>query len=109
MKIERKGIRAGARIPVELPVQIQWKNGAGTERIAKGITANISGNGLFILAKVRLQHDTPVNLRVALPVDITHIPVELLCEGRVVRQRSADLSAGIGVIIDDYRLAAATE
>lgn len=106
MSNEQNGIRAGTRIPVELPVQIRWKSGAGIERIAEGTTGNISGNGLFIVAPVRLQHDTSINLKVSLPIEVTHVPVELLCEGRVIRQRKTDVSGGIGVIIDNYRLAA---
>lgn len=106
MTIGQKGIRAGTRIPLELPVQIRWKSQAGSEQIAKGITANISGNGLYFFASVCLQHDTPVNIRVTFPVEITHVPIELVCEGRVICQRRTDLSAGIVVIIDDYSLAA---
>lgn len=100
----RKGIRGGKRIPVELPVQIRWKTQAGSERQAQGKTESMSGNGLFILVPVRLRHDTPIQFTVMLPAEVTRTPMELRCVGRVVRQRKSGLPAGLGVVIDDYRL-----
>lgn len=105
MSILRKGIRGGTRIPVELPVRIRWRSQAGIERFAEGKTGNVSGNGLFIVAPIQLRHDTPINLTVSLPVEVTHVPVLLECEGRVIRQFRAGPPEGIGVIIDDYNLA----
>ena len=101
-----KGIRAGTRIPVELPVQIRWKTQDGKEKVAQGKTENISGNGLFILAPVRLRHDTPIQSTVALPPEVTNRPMQLHCEGRVVRRHKGHAAAGLGVVIDDYQLAA---
>jgi PilZ domain len=102
----RKGIRGGTRIPVELPVQIRWKTQAGTERFAQGKTESMSGNGLFILVPVRLRHDTPIQFTVSLPAEVTNTPMQLHCEGRVVRQHKGQAPVGLGVVIDDYRLAA---
>lgn len=104
MSPRRKGIRGGTRIPVELPVQIRWKTQAGREVFAQGKTQSMSGNGLFILAPVRLRHDTAIQFTVALPTEVTNTPMQLHCEGRVVRQRKGPPSAGLGVVIDDYRL-----
>jgi PilZ domain len=105
MTFRRKGIRGGTRIPVELPVQICWKTRAGRERVAQGKTESMSGNGLFILAPVRLRHNTPIQFTVSLPTEVTNTPMQLECVGRVVRQNSTGDSAGLGVVIDDYRLA----
>jgi|YelNatPaOPRAMG01_1025707.scaffolds.fasta_scaffold215690_1 hypothetical protein len=102
-----KGIRGGIRVPVELPVQIRWKTPAGAERSAQGKTETMSGNGLFILAPVRLKHGTPIKFTVSLPPEITKVPIQLHCEGRVVRQRRTGKAAGLGIVIDDYRLVAA--
>jgi len=106
MSIEQRGIRGGTRIPLELPVQIRWKSPAGIERFAQGKTGSMSGNGLLILAPVRLPKDTPISFEVLLPVEITRVPVQLLCKGRVVRQLRSGAPAGLGVVLDDYRLAA---
>jgi hypothetical protein len=103
----RKGIRGGIRIPVELPVQICWKTPAGAERSVHGKTETMSGNGLFILAPVRLKHGTPIKFTVSLPADVTKVPMQLQCEGRVVRQQKSGGVAGLGVVIDNYHLAAA--
>lgn len=105
MSQKRKGIRGGTRIPVELPVQIRWKTRAGTERRAEGKTESMSGNGLFIMAPVRLRNDTPIQFTLLLPAEVTRTPMELQCIGRVVRQQKGGAPTGLGVVIDDYRLA----
>ena len=105
MAFRRKGIRGGTRIPVELPVQIRWKTRAGRERAAQGTTESMSGNGLFILAPIRLRQDTPIQFNVALPTQVTNTPMQLQCVGRVVRQKKTGERSGLGVVIDDYRLA----
>lgn len=65
----------------------------------------MSGNGLLILARVRIQHDTPIQFTVLLPTEVTRTPMQLKCVGRVVRQQASGSPAGLGVVIDDYRLA----
>ena len=102
-------LRAGVRIPVELPVQIRWKSRAGKPRQAEGKTAGISGNGMVLTLPVRLPGHTPVTITVSLPVDVTKVPVRLLCRGRVTRARHRALAGerggltGIRATIDDYR------
>jgi PilZ domain len=105
MSIEPRGIRGGTRIPVELPVHIRWKSPAGIDRFANGKTRSISGTGLLILAPVRLRSDTPISFEVSLPVEITRVPVRLQCKGRVIRQQGSGAPAGLGVVLDDYRIA----
>ncbi|MEJ2009562.1 MAG: PilZ domain-containing protein [Acidobacteriota bacterium] len=107
MNVEEKGIRGGTRIPVELPVQIRWTTREGVEQFVEGKTSSMSGNGLFISAAIQLRHDTPINFTVSLPAEITKIPMQLRCEGRVIRQQNPGAPPGIGVVIDDYHLAAA--
>lgn len=106
MSLGQRGIRAGTRIPVELPVQIRWKSPAGIERCTQGKTESISGNGLFIAAPVRLRRNMPITFIVTLPAEVTHVPMQLHCVGRVIRQYRAGTPAGVGVVIDDYRLSA---
>jgi hypothetical protein len=96
-------LRSGARIPVELPVEITWKNRSGKPRRAQGKTATMSGNGLFITVPVRLRALTPIIITVSLPVEITGKPLQLLCEARVVKQEKSAPVPGLGAIIDDYR------
>jgi PilZ domain len=104
MSITRKGIRAGTRIPMELPVSMRWKSSSGVERRAQAKTGNISGNGLFILTPLHLRHNTQIQLTVLFPAEATKVPTRLRCEGRVVRQQARAAVAGIGVVIDDYDL-----
>lgn len=106
MATGRKGIRVGSRIPVELPVMIRWKTQAGLERRVQGKTENMSGTGLFVVTSVRLRNDTPIQLTVALPAEITKTPIRLHCEGRVMHQHRTGAVAGLGVVIDSYHLSA---
>lgn len=105
MAPKRKGIRGGTRIPVELPVEIRWRTRAGKEKFAAGRTQNMSGNGLYILAPLRLRHDTPIQFTVSLPAEVTNTPVKLQCAGRVVRHRKSESAAGLAVVIDEYGFA----
>lgn len=95
-------LRAGVRIPVQFPVEVRWKNRAGRAYQAQGKTACISVNGMFMLLPVRLRPETPVSISVSLPVEFTRIPLQLLCEGRVVGQPAG--VTGVGAIIDDYQV-----
>ena len=96
-------LRSGARIPLELPVEITWKNRAGRPKHAQGKTATMSGNGLYMEVPIRLRALTPISITVSLPVKFTGVPVQLLCHGRVVKQDGPGPAAGVGAIIDDYR------
>jgi hypothetical protein len=104
MNMNTNGIRSSVRVPVKLPVLLQWKTQAGTLREARGKTGNMSANGLLIIAPVRLPHDTRISFTVDLPEGVTKSPVRLHGQGRVVRQPSGRLAPGIGAIIDHYEL-----
>jgi hypothetical protein len=96
--------RISQRIPVELPVEIRWKSRAGSLKHAMGKTGNISGSGLFIETPVRLHRATSVMIKVMLPPEITQVPLELLCKGRVVRWSQHGQVQGLGAVIDEYEL-----
>jgi hypothetical protein len=96
-------LRSGARIPVELPVEITWKNRGGRPQRAQGKTATMSGNGLLMSIPVRLRASTPISITVSLPVEITGRPLQIFCQGRVVKQDKSSPVSGLGAIIDDYR------
>lgn len=103
-KQQQRGIRAGTRIPIELPVSMRWKSPEGNERLAVARTGNMSGNGLFIQTPLRFPNQTKLLLTVALPRDIVKASVQLACHGRVVQDRSQSKISGIAVVIDDYEL-----
>jgi len=96
--------RTSQRIPMELPVEIQWKSRAGGLKQARGKTGNISGSGLFIEIPIRLHRATSVKIKVVLPTEVTQIPLELLCQGRVVRWNHHGQVQGLGAVIDEYEL-----
>lgn len=96
--------RISQRIPMELPVEIRWKNRAGTPKQAMGKTGNISGTGLFIEIPARPKAATFVAIKVMLPREVTQVPLQLLCEGRVVRWNQRGKVQGLGAVIDEYEL-----
>ncbi len=98
------GIRAGVRIPIELPVQVRWKSARGAHRQVRGKTGPISGNGLFMTVPIRPPRRTPITFTIPLPAEITKIPLELYCQGRVVRWSQLGEGSGVAAIIDDYKL-----
>jgi hypothetical protein len=96
--------RASRRFPVDLPIEIWWKSRTGNRRQAIGKTGNISGNGLFMEIPIRLPRATPIMIKVQLPREVTKIPLELLCQGRVVRWNERGQAQGLGAVIDEYEL-----
>src|ERR1035441_9238716 len=96
--------RASQRIPMELPIEIRWKTRAGSPKQAMGKLGNISGNGLFIEFPVHLQRETPVTTTVVIPRQGSQVPLELACQGRVVRWKQDGQAEGLCVVIDEYEL-----
>jgi len=96
--------RANQRIAMELPVEIQWKTRARSLKQAMGKTGNISGSGLFIEIPIRLHRATSLMIKVALPREVTQVPLELLCQGRVVRWNQYGQVQGLCAVIDQYEL-----
>jgi len=89
---------------MELPLEIRWKSRAGNLKHAMGKTGNISGSGLFIEVGTRLQRATSVMIKVKLPPEVTKVPLELFCKGRVVRWDHHGQIQGVGAVIDEYEL-----
>ncbi len=95
-------LRTGGRIPIELPVVIQWKSAQGRTERAKGKTASISSNGVLISAPVRLPAKTQITIAVNLPEKFTKTPLRLVCRARVTPRRPR--VPGLSAVIDDYQL-----
>ena len=91
-------------MPVELPVSLSWRTPAGAERQIRGKTEYVSGTGLFVVAPVRLCRETLISFTVILPLEVTRVPIELACQGRVVRPSRLGELSGFSAIIDDYEL-----
>jgi hypothetical protein len=89
---------------MELPVEIQWTSRTGSQKQATGKTGNISGSGLFIEIPLRLHRKTTVKIRVVIPREANQLPLELLCQGRVVRWNRRGQVQGLGAVIDEYEL-----
>ena len=95
--------RSSARLPLELPARVRWNGPKGLEE-AEGKTGNISGNGVFFVVPARPGADTPITFSVQFPSEIAKASVELVGQGRVVRQSQPGEPSGVAAIIDDYQL-----
>jgi hypothetical protein len=96
--------RAYRRVPVKFKVNVLWKTRSGKQRQVQAQAENVSGTGMFMTVPIRLRRETPICFTVILPPEITQIPVELVCRGRVIRANRAGEPTGFGAIIDDYEL-----
>jgi PilZ domain len=94
--------RSSARLPLELPARVRWKGREGVEE-AEGKTGNISGNGVFFIVSARLGPNTPITFSVQFPAEIAKASVELVGQGRIVRQSRPGEPSGVAAIIDDYQ------
>jgi hypothetical protein len=95
-------LRTGGRIPIELPVEIRWKAPNGKLKEAQGKSVSISSNGVHMAVAAKIRPQTPVTITVKLPLEFTKVPLQLYCQGRVVRQ--APGATGLRAVIDDYKL-----
>ncbi len=97
-------LRSGVRLPLELPMEVQWKGRRGKKEHAQGKTVTVSGNGFYVILPARLARATPIQFAMDLPVELTGVPMKLTGQGRVVRGNVSSAQAGVGAIIDDYRI-----
>ena len=64
----------------------------------------MSSSGLLIVMPSPLPLGTTINITINLPVELTKVPIELSCLGRVVRKSRTGKNQGIGAIIEDFKL-----
>ena len=59
---------------------------------------------IIIEIPTRLHRATSIMIKVMLPPEVTQVPLELLCQGRVVRWNQHGKNQGLGAVIDEYEL-----
>ena len=96
--------RAHKRIAAKFEVSVLWTTRSGKQRQIKAETEDVSGTGMFMKVPVRLRPETPITFKITLPTELTRVPVELVCQGRVVRASRAGEPPSFGAIIDDYEI-----
>ena len=96
--------RQGTRYPLKLPAEVRWKaHGTRGERV-RGEIGDISSSGLFVVIPKHLPLGTTINVTINLPTELTKVPIELFCRGRVVRKSPVGKGQGISAIIEDFNL-----
>jgi len=98
--------RQGKRYPLRLPAEVRWKARRGSVGRAQVKTGDMSSSGLLVVMPNPLPLGTTINVTINLPVELTKVPVELSCLGRVVRKSRMGKNQGIGAIIEDFELRA---
>ena len=91
--------RRSKRFPMELPVTVKPQH--GTEQTCA--TRDISAGGVFFWCDVEISQDSPIELMMTLPAEITGGEKEwVCCHGRVVRvvEGSADGQRGVAVKVE---------
>ena len=96
--------RQGKRYPLRLPAQVRWKAPGGSVGRAQGRTGDISSSGFLLVTPSPLPVGTTINVTINLPLELTKVPVELSCLGRVVRKSRMGKNQGIGAVIEDFQL-----
>ena len=96
--------RQGDRFPLKLPAEVRWKAAGKSARRARGEIGDISSSGLLVIIPDPLPLGTSINVTIHLPIELTKVPVELSCMGRVVRKSRTGKGQGISAIIEDFQL-----
>ena len=97
-KPERERRRA-KRFQMELPVTVMAQNGAEQ----KCVTRDLSAGGVFFYCNFLVVQDSPIQLVMILPPEITGGEKQwVCCHGRVVRvvEKSAKGQRGVGVKVE---------
>jgi hypothetical protein len=101
-----KASNRAERFQIHIPVRYREPHGRAW---FGGKTVNISRSGVLFRTDNVLSPNTPVEMRLALPVVINNeAPGEVLCKGVVVRAEQSDIDGGppaLAVAIQNYRLA----
>jgi len=96
--------RQDKRYPLRLPAQVRWKARGKSVGRAQGRTGDISSSGLMVVIPNPLALGTTVHVTINLPTELTKVPVELCCLGRVIRKGGTGKGQGISAIIEDFQL-----
>jgi hypothetical protein len=96
--------RQGKRYPLRLPAEVEWKAQGMSAGRVRGKTGDISSSGLLVVIPKHLPLGTTIHVTIDLPVELTKVPVELSCVGRVVRKSPMGKGQGISAIIEDFKL-----
>lgn len=93
------------RFSLQLPVHYRPLGGSAW---SDGITENISRSGVLFRTATILEINTPIEMRVVLPIGTSPERfTEVVCTGRVLRTvgvSGADARPGLAAAITDYRL-----
>ena len=80
-----------------MPLSVELENG-------KGITRDVSADGVFFLTDLTFSIDTPINLCLVLERVDPVGPLRVRCQGRVVRLERCGSASGVAIAITAHDL-----
>jgi len=95
--------RRAYRFELRSPILIKWKDD-NENREARVVSEDISSNGIYFVLQKGIQKDTPVDLEMTLPNEITLAgPLRVRCSGHIQRCDVKEGStSGMAVAIEKY-------
>lgn len=95
---KRKIKRVGARLPVAL----EWKSSQGTVRRTRGVTRDMSQQGIYCYTEEPVPAQQSLNFDVVFPVEMTAgAPMALHCRARTVRADSGGRQFGVAAEVEE--------
>jgi hypothetical protein len=95
--------RRAHRFELQLPVTIRWRDGDEV-REALVVSEDISSNGIYFMLRAGIKEDTPIELEMILPHEITLAgPLRVRCFGRIRRcELREGTDAAMAATIEKY-------
>jgi PilZ domain len=89
--------RQRRRFDLEAKVQFNWKDPTGVNRLASGLTRDISSGGVFVYSNSLPEQDAVVQMKLALPSStLAERGMRMRMKGRVLRLQPATPATGLG-------------
>lgn len=95
--------RADLRFYIQVPLSVRWKSVSGDDEAATE-SQDVSSRGIHFLSAKLIEKDSPVEIVMTLPPEITHAgPIKVRCYGRIRRTESRlDRKVGVVAVIERY-------
>ncbi len=92
------------RVPTQLPISVQWKNGTGVIHRTRGVTRDLSQRGVYCHIEDAMPADQPFEFVVVFPVEMTAAnAVALHCRAKAVRLDQHDRRIGVAAVIESRK------
>jgi len=96
--------RVAKRLGVGVPIVIEWRAEGGAIRRTRGVTRDISQQGLYCFLETPVPSGLPVEFDVVFPTELTAAqPLALHCQGKALRSDVQDRRFGLAASIEAHQ------